>query len=37
LTVSCEPIEKPCQLMIALLLDWLILVVLPDWEMPAAP
>ena len=37
LTVSCLPIENPCQLMTALLEDWLMLVVLPDCWMPAVP
>nr|WP_245257516.1 hypothetical protein [Methylocapsa acidiphila] len=37
LTVSWDPMEKPCQLMMALLLDWLMLVVLPDCEILAEP
>ena len=37
LTVSCAPIENPCQLMTALLEDWLMLVVVPDCWMPAEP
>src|SRR5262245_12433981 len=37
LTVSCGATETPCQLMIALLLDWWMLVVFPAWEMAAEP
>src|SRR5215470_2026008 len=37
LTVSFAPIENPCQLMMVLLVDGLMLVTLPDWEMPAEP
>src|SRR5215472_16634987 len=35
LTVSDGAMEKPSQLMTARLVDWLTLVVGPDWEMAA--